>query len=290
MGIYNSSSKEANDKYTESQLTTTNTSPDWPLPSSLHRDISSTFNSIFESTPLNNLLGESLDETLTNLNHFRKDNAFNDFFNGTTSSSSIKSAMKAYPVPNTYSYQKCKDSQGLSGWDENGWWRCLFPRSRLTREGETSKEDVENDSENKFGLFFKEYSGLMDWKCQVRQLLKQKREEDKLARQSANIQSIYNDYAKDISSDHQSSNNEADQAVISSSKSSYFTTLENGDFEEIIESNKVFSNGDSKHEKVKKIYPKGGGDVIVEQLAGDGHKDNTKTGKLNSWIWGEEKK
>ncbi|KAH3687917.1 hypothetical protein WICPIJ_001102 [Wickerhamomyces pijperi] len=309
MGLFENNSKETNSKYTESITTSSSTdeagcpkSPPWL---NKHSELSKVYDSAFDSTPFSNLLGSNWEDTLTNISHFTKDNMFQDFFqlgsNG--NKGKIKSAMKAFPVPNTYAYKKCQDNNGLSVWDENGWWRCLFPRDSIKSSSnsiELSREDVEADSENKHGLFFKDYSSLLDWKVSVRNLIQKQREEErkqrllkleeaKSQRQSNNVQNMYNNYSQDSNITPAS----GEAKVVSSSKSSYFTTLPNGDFEEIIETNKVFDNGDNKYEKVKKIYPNGGGKVIVENLSDPGAKEGQLNGShtnagLNKWIWGSD--
>lgn len=190
----------------------------------------------------------------------------------------LTTGLKAYPTPTAKLYQKCIDKDGLSVWDDKGWWRCLFPRATLDGEHVLSKEDVLEDNSNKFGLFFKDYTGFLDWKSQMKKLVKQRDEEQQLARQRDSIESIYNDYAKD--SNFGSS---AGDDLISSSKSVYFKTLPNGDGEEITEISNVFRDGKSENKKFKRLIPKDGAPASVEDLS-----DAKNDSKLSGWIWGSK--
>lgn len=192
---------------------------------------------------------------------------------------SLTTGLKAYPTPSAQLYQKCLDKDGLSVWDDKGWWRCLFPKGSLDGEHVLAKEDVLNDQSNKFGLFFKDYTGYLDWKSQMKQLIKQKDQEQKLARQRDNIENIYNDYAKDSNFDF----GQGGDDIISSSKSVYFKTLPNGDGEEITEISNVFRDGNSEKKKFKRLIPRDGEPSTVEYLT-----DDNNDSKLSSWIWGNK--
>ncbi|CCH45271.1 Mitochondrial peculiar membrane protein 1 [Wickerhamomyces ciferrii] len=183
--------------------------------------------------------------------------------------------LKAYPTPSAQLYQKCLDKDGLSVWDDKGWWRCLFPKGTLNGDRVLSKEDVLEDKSNKYGLFFNDYTGFLGWKSQMKQLIRQKDEEQKISRQRENIQDIYNGYAKDISFE----NGEHD--IISSSKSVSFRTLPNGDGEEITEISNYFKDGKSENKKFKRLIPKDGQAGTIETIS-----DNNDS-KLSNWIWGK---
>lgn len=71
--------------------------------------------------------------------------------------------LTAYPVPSAKLYKQCEVKNGLSGWDQRGIWRCLFPRALIPAEVEgVSREDVETGAfEEKFFPNFNDY---LNWR------------------------------------------------------------------------------------------------------------------------------
>lgn len=278
MGIYSNSE---NDKdYTESQVDKTiNNRFASPKDIALVNDflnnpVISPIGSLFDLSSISNVFNGS---------KFPFNDDVGELINGITrgfggADEKLTTGLKAYPTPSVKLYQKCVDKDGLSVWDDKGWWRCLFPRSTLDGEHVLSKEDVLEDKPNKFGLFFREYTGYLDWKSQMKQLIRQKDEEQKLARYRDNNDSIYNDYQKDLSYGDNA------EDVISSSKSVYFKTLPNGDGEEITEISNVYKDGKSENKKFKRLIPREG-PAQIEDLS-----DDKSDSKLSTWIWGNEKK
>ncbi len=235
-------------------------------------------------SPLGNIIDLDAISNVFNKSNFPFHDNVNEIIGGFTrgfgaGDESLTTGLKAYPTPSATLYQKCMDKDGLSVWDDKGWWRCLFPKLALDGEHVLSKEDVLDDKSNKFGLFFKDYTGYLDWKSQMKQLVKQKDEEQKLARHRDNIESIYNDYSKDSNFEFGQGGND----VISSSKSVYFKTLPNGDGEEVTEISNVFRDGKSENKKFKRLIPRDGEPSTIEYLPED--KNDSK---LSSWIWGSK--
>ncbi|OWB86004.1 hypothetical protein B5S33_g4682 [[Candida] boidinii] len=127
------------------------------------------------------------------------DNLFNENFLSKFSnryrSYSNEFGLWAYPTPSTSMYMKCKQIEGSSVWDENGYWRCLFPRAKINPLAETSnssgsthghrknyfnqvitKEDLEENSDAVKGLkFFNNYTDYLDWKSKMIENLKNER-------------------------------------------------------------------------------------------------------------------
>ncbi|CCE64626.1 hypothetical protein TPHA_0I01200 [Tetrapisispora phaffii CBS 4417] len=100
----------------------------------------------------------------------------------------------SFTAPTTEQYSSCMETNGLSVWDSNGWWRCLFPRSTIERNIEKknlqnsiygeqknailSKEDVLSDVDHKkYGIFFQEYTDLLNWKSQMNRIIKNRQQE-----------------------------------------------------------------------------------------------------------------
>ncbi|CDR42621.1 CYFA0S10e00364g1_1 [Cyberlindnera fabianii] len=189
------------------------------------------------------------------------------------------SGLKAYPVPNTSQYEECQNKKGLSVWDENGWWRCLFPRANLPQEGGVSREDVEGDRDNKYGVFFKEYNSLLDWKVQVAKLVREKEEQKRIQSETQTLNDIYADYEKDLDWDGVT----GQDGVVSTSKAVHYKTLPNGDAEEVTEIHNTFRDGRSENKKFRKLIPREGS-PLIEDLSSD-----KKDSKLIDWIWDNKK-
>lgn len=190
--------------------------------------------------------------------------------------------LSAYPTPSTTEYQQCKEGDGVSAWDDKGWWRCLFP-SKSNYNDELSYSDVSNDSENKHGLFFKDYNSLMDWNLEMRKLVKQKYDETiRFEKERENIQQIYDEHAKDLDFDlpavekDNTKVSEYQNGYTSSSKSVRIRTLDNGDIEEITEIHQRFPDGSKEKKKFRKLIPKDGEPPVLEDLSNE-----NKSG----WIW-----
>lgn len=276
MGIFNNTEKDKD--YTESQvdkvINNRFASP---------KDIAAVNDFINNQivSPLGNYFDMNSIQNVFSGSNFPFNDSVHELIGGITKgfgSERLATGLKAYPTPSTQLYQKCVDKDGLSVWDDQGWWRCLFPKATLDGDNVLSKEDVLGDDTNKFGLFFKDYTGYLDWKSQMKQLVKQKDEEQQLARHRDSIESIYNDYANDTNFGPNSNDD-----IISSSKSVFFKTLPNGDGEEITEISNVFRNGKSENKKFKRLIPKDGAQAAsIEDLSSQGKNDS----KLSGWIWG----
>jgi hypothetical protein len=190
---------------------------------------------------------------------------FDNWKNGWNNSSGLS----AYPTPNTTEYRKCKQGDGVSVWDDKGWWRCLFP-TKARHSDEPTQSDVESDFKHKYGLFFKDFNSLMDWKLEVRRLVELKRQEAISTKQVDNVNQIYDVYHKD--------SDLGGPSVWRTSETVKVHTLDNGDIEEITEIKKTYEDGTKEHKKFRKIIPKDG-EPIVEDLS-----NIDKSG----WIWNKK--
>lgn len=84
-----------------------------------------------------------------------------------------------YKVPTDLQFAECSKVNGLSLWDHNGWWQCLFPqeiiRKRLNKiyhdiekvdlNKFVSKESVSNDSA-RLSEYFNDYTKYLLWKSE----------------------------------------------------------------------------------------------------------------------------
>lgn len=95
-----------------------------------------------------------------------------------------------YRTPTEAQFSECQKVGGLSAWNTKGWWRCLFPEAVVTenlknRKDELkyilTKEKVENDRDHSLGLFFPDYTGYMNWRLHMNQLVSQKKIEEEKA-------------------------------------------------------------------------------------------------------------
>ncbi|KAL3232716.1 Mitochondrial peculiar membrane protein 1 [Nakaseomyces bracarensis] len=191
-----------------------------------------------------------------------------------------------YGTPNATQYKECTDVEGLSVWDTKGWWRCLFPQqvieSRLgkSKEGHKvieeilTKEKVEKDKSNKYGVFFPDWSLYMKWRVYMNQLIEERREKE--------ISSKKNDDLKDWAYDFYQDRDKTPEDIMmnkslvgleksSSSpqvigKSEYVTMQSTPDGKEEIKQLKTYyNNGTTSIESIKKVYPKDGGKPRVER-------------------------
>lgn len=96
------------------------------------------------------------------------------------------------PTPGLIQYSTCRDMHGLSVWDANGWWRCLFPQSHVESHliqrdriaDVYTKERIERDSSHQLGCFFTDYSQYLLYRAKVQDIAvarrnKAKKEQDR---------------------------------------------------------------------------------------------------------------
>lgn len=93
----------------------------------------------------------------------------------------------AYPSPSAKEYNTCMKKEGLSLWDSEGYWRCLFPNKQVPsrfmdlkttslREEVLTREDFEEQARKApysadgsvdlgpKGVFFRSFNDLLSWK------------------------------------------------------------------------------------------------------------------------------
>lgn len=84
-----------------------------------------------------------------------------------------------YKVPTDLQFAQCNKVNGLSLWDQNGWWQCLFPQEiikkrlnkiyndmeRVDLDRFISKESVANDP-TALSKYFNDYTKYLLWKSE----------------------------------------------------------------------------------------------------------------------------
>lgn len=161
-------------------------------------------------------------------------------------------------IPPSEIYQECKSIDGLAVWDQYGWWHCLFPRNKIQNKafGEDlnnllSKEDIENDVDNKYGLFFKNLDDLLGWQTNMKKIMadqKRKKWLDWEQREKAKW-SFLNDngYDTDDNADDKG------KVIVGRESQTSMTSLPNGDYERTIYQRRVYDDGTSRVWEKKEI-------------------------------------
>ncbi|CAG60886.1 uncharacterized protein GVI51_J05115 [Nakaseomyces glabratus] len=194
-----------------------------------------------------------------------------------------------YGTPNMSQYKECADVDGLSVWDTQGWWRCLFPqgviRDKLKVDDLSSKEQdsvmskiltkeaVVNDKDNKYGVFFPEWSLYMKWRVHMNHLIQQRKEEEITKRKNNDLKDwAYGFYDSDdktpedimMKKSLQDFDHKDGPEIIG--KSEYVTIQSTNDGKEEVKQLKTFyNNGTTSIESIKKVYPKDGGKPRIER-------------------------
>lgn len=181
-----------------------------------------------------------------------------------------------YKVPLDHQYMKCKEVNGLSVWDTKGWWRCLFPESYIKQNFKTkdicnilTKEKVENDTTHKHGLYFSDYSGYMNWKQHMIQVINNKKHKELLSTPPEDL----------VVLDEKSCD---EKLVVGSSTRITYNMCEKGR-EEVKETKKYFDDGTVSFRLEKKLTPNDGGEPQVETVEKllDGNSNKSRDG----WFW-----
>ncbi|SMN21823.1 similar to Kazachstania africana KAFR_0A01680 hypothetical protein [Maudiozyma saulgeensis] len=138
--------------------------------------------------PFSSLYGRGINVEPVNITSPFDSRSEDDYVHGDQIKEEGVTGLYNYKTPSDTQFAQCMDSQGLSVWDTNGWWRCLFPqniiRQNLPNLQETesamilTKQKVENDVNHKFGLYFTDYTKYLVWKSQMNKIIKDKREKE----------------------------------------------------------------------------------------------------------------
>jgi len=190
-----------------------------------------------------------------------------------------------YKTPSDSQFAQCMDSQGLSVWDTNGWWRCLFPQNIIKQnlpnlqETESamilSKQKVENDVNHKFGLYFTDYTKYLLWKSQMNKIINDKREKEienpqKLQTNKFTNQKDENEPATMtpeslmLSDDSALSASKKDKSIFGTSEVLRSSMSSDGLTEETKELKTFYDDGSIILKTEKKVTPQDGGSPRLE--------------------------
>lgn len=284
MGLFSSvdNSKDANDKYIEKQLK----NPDSWFKNSGEEDG-------MLDNPLSRLIGlgnmtswpmEGLPRGMNrfgmNLGPLNVDLSLDPESRSAVKGDQIKeegvTGLYNYKTPTDTQFAQCMDSQGLSVWDANGWWRCLFPQSIVSRnlpnlqDIESSmiltKEKVESDADHKLGLYFTDYTKYLLWKTQMNKAVEQRRKDEAEKQQRESALAPQTTTPEDMmlrSSDTPLSQNK-DKLVVGSSEVLRSSMNSDGATEETRERKTYYDDGSVTLRTQKTTTPTNGGTPQVE--------------------------
>ncbi|KAI5951146.1 hypothetical protein KGF54_004220 [Candida jiufengensis] len=206
---------------------------------------------------------------------------------------------RSYKGPSIRQYHDCLDKQGKTVWDDQGYWRCLFPESTvpvdllkfksnyfkdsiITKEdfmnemqklGENEKNSVIDLKSN--GKFFNKYEDYLDWKKdQFVEYKKKKQIKQEEARQ-ARAKLIEESQQKQLQNKNTTKDNSIVSKFITSSsiKSNMFTDSETNEIKLIENKKECYNDGNCIFTKITKSKPIGSRDwVNVEE-----HVENSNT-------------
>ena len=221
----------------------------------------------------------------------------------------------SYGSPTDSQFSACMEADGLSVWNTRGWWRCLFPESVVREklpnltESESgmilTKEKMQNDYANKFGLYFTDYSKYLLWRSQISKEVEKRRTEQRLKlqseRQQQQQQGSLNDYLP-FKTDQEVITPEAvmlgthrrdlgttdarGKKVVGTSESFSSDFTDEGGVE-IRETRTYYDDGSTLLQTKKKTFPKEGGRPVVEKTEkwlnkGD-NDDDGRSGRFPFW-------
>ncbi|KAG7787222.1 hypothetical protein KL910_003884 [Ogataea haglerorum] len=184
----------------------------------------------------------------------------------------------AYPIPSAKLYSRCQEMNGLSVWDTNGAWRCLFPRASIPDDfgSALAREDVENDSSHQKGLFFQQYTDYLGFKIKMTELANKKRKEEweKFKEEQKSKWDFYKDDKKFSDS----------PKFTGFSTSTTIRTLDDGDVEKVTVMKQFFNDGSSTIKETKEILNSAG-----ERKTIDENCQKLPNQKKSGWFWDNEK-
>ncbi|KAG5421016.1 hypothetical protein I9W82_000106 [Candida metapsilosis] len=204
---------------------------------------------------------------------------------------------RAYKGPSTRQYNECLDKHGKSLWDDQGYWRCLFPEAEVPvdvldfkkkyfGDSVVSKEDFfkymselganENgkiiDLKDK-GTFFNTYEDYLAWRHEKYSEMKKKREEEVKARTAKRSK---------VLEQLKQTQDEKDRYVTASSiRSNVFTDSEANEVKYVETKEECFNDGSCFVTKITKSKPIGASDwANVEE-----HTENSSGNNNKGWFW-----
>lgn len=177
-------------------------------------------------------------------------------------------------IPPPEIYEECTKADGLSLWDQQGLWHCLFPRSKIPYDygtGETrafgigpeeakeliSREDVEQDTDNKHGLFFKSLEDMLGWQAGMKRAIAEQRRRQ-WSDWEAKEKAKWNMWKGSNSSGSGKDGDDDGKTVVGRETETRMETLDNGDLQRTTTQRRVYSDGTSRvWERTEIVGPDG---------------------------------
>ncbi|KAI5963676.1 uncharacterized protein KGF55_002556 [Candida pseudojiufengensis] len=230
---------------------------------------------------------------------------------------------RSYKGPSIRQYHDCLDKHGKSIWDDQGYWRCLFPESTIpidllkfkneyfkdqiiTKEdfmnqmhqlGESEKNPIVDLQKN--GKFFNKYEDYLSWKKDQYSEYKKKKEEE--AKTRAEARAKYLQDLKEKQNTQAKSGGEKHDSIVSkfitssSIKSNMFTDSETNEIKLVEDKKECYNDGDCIFTKITRSKPIGARDwVNVEERVENSNSTNLLTNNENTssnatdnkgWFW-----
>ncbi|CAK9436284.1 uncharacterized protein LODBEIA_P08420 [Lodderomyces beijingensis] len=264
---------------------------------------------------------ETPDSRLANFQDFWKNSTFLQNAHGRLGSTPF--GYRAYKGPSIRQYHDCLDKDGKTVWDEQGYWRCLFPQSEvpvdlldlkrkflgtaiMTREdfdqrvkevGETETKPVIDLKES--GKFFNKFEDYLGWKRAEYQETEKRRQEEARLRKEERERAwklARGNNAAAANTTATSDNTTKDRYVaLSSVNSNLFTDEETNEVKLIETKKQCFNDGNCIFTKITKSKPVGSAEWVkveehTEDLPANKSGDNNgsdKNGSINNkgWFW-----
>lgn len=205
-----------------------------------------------------------------------------------------------YKIPTEPQFAQCDKVNGLSLWDRNGWWQCLFPQEVVRERLQKVYNDVEQIDLDRFvtrekieqnssvlGKYFNDYTKYLVWKSEQNT---KKREEIKNNTKdtSNNWLSLDNPTTpEDMMQLNMSNGKGAGKHVIGKSQYMSYNNELNADgidsSKEIKTTKTFYDDGSCLIKETEKIVPNDGGKPIInerEKIV----KDTPSSSSSSSWF------
>lgn len=198
-----------------------------------------------------------------------------------------------YKIPTEPQFAQCDKVNGLSLWDQNGWWQCLFPQEVVRERLQKVYNDVEQIDMNRFvtreqieqnpsflGKYFNDYTKYLVWKSEQNAKKRQEIKNDvkatnnnswsSLDRLSLDSSSLANPTTpEDMMQLNMSNGVSAGKQVIGRSQYMSYNNEVNDDgvdsSKEIKTTKTFYDDGSCLVKETERIIPKDGGKPIIHE-------------------------
>ncbi|KAI5967710.1 hypothetical protein CANMA_002890 [Candida margitis] len=218
---------------------------------------------------------------------------------------------RAYKGPSTRQYHDCLDKRGQSLWDEQGYWRCLFPEAEVPvdvldfkrkyfADSVVSKEDffkymneLGASEQNKVidlkekGKFFNTYEDYLAWRQDKYSEFKKRKDDEAKARATARsqvLESVKQKHSEAAAAAAVGIDDNDKYVTSTSVKSNVFTDLDTNEVKYVETKQECFSDGNCVVTKITKSKPIGTTDwANVEEHTESSSDSGNNANK--GWFW-----